>query len=152
MMTNVWYPHRGLQVAVATDCESRINHAGVYVGNNEPPEVDEVSRWLAAEKEVVGFQWQDKPDADDPDPPKYSVTGIRRSMGTLYGVVRTDQLDRQEDHLLSEIREKVFYNRVEYGLRTIPLMVQWRSFAEANLFIDHNLVRANAEFYQDIVR
>lgn len=137
---------------MASDPGKMVNHAGVALGIHQPPQPHEVPRWLAARDEVVGFEWRAQPDGDDPDPPKYTVTGIRRSSDTIYAVVQTIHHDRQEDHLLHEIREKVFFSRVEAGVRDVPLMLRWGSFSNANLTIDHSMVRANLKHYNSIVR
>lgn len=136
----------------ATDASSQHNHAGVYIGANEPPTEAESSMWLASKGEVEGFEWKDDPSADDPDPPTYSVVGMRRSLGQLYAIVRSSHQDEQQDHSMQEIREKVFTSRVEHGIRRLPLMLQWRSFMGARLQLDHELIRSNAEYYQDVVR
>lgn len=139
---------------VASDRDRAENHAGVIIGANQPPQLHELALWSAARDEVMNFEWRAQPDPDEPDPPTYRVTGIRRSANTLFAIVHSNHHDRQEDHLMGEIREKVFYSRVEVGLRVknVPLMLRWSSFSCANLSINHDMLRANLKHYNDIVR
>jgi hypothetical protein len=129
------------------------NHAGFYV-DNLPAQPAEQEQWRATLEEVCGFTWK-QDDQLGADPPLlYEVTAIRRWNGRLWAVVKTSNGDMQHDHLLSDVRRRMFAERVEKVHRSqgfagpLPLMLSWEAFFESTLAMDVDLVATNLGYYR----
>lgn len=128
------------------------NHAGVYVGTNDPPMgEEEQQRWHATLDEVAGFNWSLPREVEDPDPPVFEVVGLRRADGKIFATVETSQGDTQHDHTLESIRRRIFNHVVAERVGILlPLMMQWRMLRRSILILDPHIIAGNAKYYERI--
>jgi hypothetical protein len=129
------------------------NHAGIAIRPNEPPRgAEERARWDAAWHEIEGFTWTDPKTAEDPDPPSWRVTNMRREEGVMYAVALSSYNDVVYDLELGNLRKKMYRSKMGKVIRAPPMMLQWRVFKDASLSINFDLIHTNAVAYQEVVR
>jgi hypothetical protein len=132
--------------------QSTYNHAGVLIRPHEGPTTEERSLWEEALREVKGFEWQGPRTAEDPDPPSYRVANLRRQDGMLYAVVTTSYHQTQYDHLLKDIKMRMFRVMVADKVQVLPYMLSWSRLRDSCLTLDFFLLRGCATSYQDVTR
>jgi hypothetical protein len=129
------------------------NHAGILIRPNEGPRgPEEQELWQAALAEVAGHEWRGARTAEEINPPGYRVANIRRERGTMYAVVSTDQHDVQYDHRLTDIRKRMFQQRVASMVSRVPFVLLWSNLKESKLTIDFRGVLECAESYDTVAR
>lgn len=132
------------------------NHAGVYIGANDlslpSRDEDQRGREEATAEEVCGYQWSADPEPEEPDPPTFTVVGLRRGGGQVYCVVQTSHGDQQQDHTLEAVRRRIYYSVMDDVKVQLPFMMQWPRFRWSTLILDPTIIRANALHYEKVIR
>jgi hypothetical protein len=132
--------------------QSTFNRAGVLIQPNQLPQPNERDQWDTTLVEVKGFEWHGPRRAEDPDPPTFRVANIRREDGIMYAVVTTSYHETQHDHLLKDIRMRMFRAFVADRVKVLPYILSWRMLKDSRLTIDFPLLQDVACSYQDVVR
>lgn len=133
--------------------QSTYNHAGVLIRPNEPPRPEEMNQWEATLQEIKGFEWHGPRKAEDPEPPTYRVADIRRQEGVMYAVVTTSYYQAQHDHLIVDVRRRLYRSRVVDKLSLMPpYMLSWAKLKDTRLTVDWKAIYDCALSYQDALR
>lgn len=129
-----------------------VNQAGETVGVGRfSPLPGEEEQWEGTLEEVRGFAWKAQDEGIDLRyATLFKVVGLRRWQDTTYVVISCNETERQLDHYIWEVRDRMFYCEfaVHHDEDRMPHFLQWPQLRHCHFVLNLTMLEANLESYQ----